>query len=551
MRALAGLSVAVLLTGAGFPQTTEPKLTFAVADVHPSPRNATPVFRAGLHGERYEVHGATMLDLIRTAYTFDADKVSGGPSWLEYDRFEVTAKAPANTSQDNIKLMLQSLLEERFKLMVHKDTRPVAGLVLSVGKGKPKLKEADPAGKTGCQTQPIPPPPAPTPGQIYVPMVSISCHNMSMEAFVTELKGTAGGGYVTNVVVDSTGLKGSWDFDYKFTNRILMQIAGSDGLSLSDALDKQLGLKLEEQKLPTPVIVVDEVNEKPGANPPNLAKELPPPPPAEFEVADIKPFNTNASFERAIAGGIGVLPGGRVNLPGAFLPLKQLITLAWNLNTNEDIAGAPKWLDSARYDIIAKLPAGFLAPNGAPPPIQDLGPMLQALLIDRFKMKFHYEDQMVSAYSLVAAKPKLKKADPSNRTGCKQTNAAFLINPANLTAPSRTITCQNMTMAQFADQLQSLGGVYVHYPVVDATGLEGSWDFSLSFSPITESQLSTLRTSSPFGATAGGGAGASDPVGGTSLFDAVEKQLGLKLEAQKRTYPVFVIDHIEEKPTDN
>ena len=63
------------------------------------------------------------------------------------------------------------------------------------------------------------------------------------------------------------------------------------------------------------------------------------------------------------------------------------------------------------------------------------------------------------------------------------------------------------------------------------------------------SQLAGLRGAPPPGAAAT--VAASDPVGGTSLFDAIDKQLGLKLEAQKRTYPVFVIDHIEEKPTDN
>src|SRR5215510_11490188 len=116
-----------------------------------------------------------------------------------------------------------------------------------------------------------------------------------MERFVTELKGIAGGGYISNAVVDSTGLKGTWDFDFKFTNRGLLPIAGSSGVPLSDAIDKQLGLKLEEQKLPTAVIVVDQVDEMPSPNPPDLAQKLPPLPPAEFEVADIKPTNTSAS----------------------------------------------------------------------------------------------------------------------------------------------------------------------------------------------------------------------------------------------------------------
>jgi uncharacterized protein (TIGR03435 family) len=223
--------------------------------------------------------------------------------------------------------------------------------------------------------------------------------------------------------------------------------------------------------------------------------------------------------------------------------------MAWNLNSNEDIAGAPKWIDSTRFDIIAKLPDGFAPANGAAPSIQDLGPMLQALLIDRFKLKAHFEDQPVTAYTLVVAKPKLKKADSSTRTRCKQEIAPNGANTGVIFLLSRTVTCQNMTMAQFADQLQSLAGPYVHYPVVDGTGLDGAWDFEFTFSPLPPSQLAGLRVATPFGTP--DSAAASDPVGGTTLFDAVEKQLGLKLEAQKRSYPVFVIDHIEEKPTDN
>ena len=125
-----------------------------------------------------------------------------------------------------------------------------------------------------------------------------------------------------------------------------------------------------------------------------------------------------------------------------------------------------------------------MSPTGGAPPLQDLGPMLQALLIDRFKLKFHFEDQMVTAYSLVAAKPKLKKADPSSRTGCKDMGRGLILfnNGGTPTVPSRTVTCENMTMAQFADQLLRLALPYVHYPVVDATGLEGPWDFTLAFS---------------------------------------------------------------------
>ena len=100
--------------------------------------------------------------------------------------------------------------------------------------------------------------------------------------------------------------------------------------------------------------------------------------------------------------------------------------------------------------------------------------MLQALLIDRFKMKIHFEERPVTAYTLVQAKPKLKKADPAGRTGCKTSNApagpGITIGQGGLRLPMSLVTCQNITMAQFADQLQISASSYVHYPVVNRTG---------------------------------------------------------------------------------
>jgi uncharacterized protein (TIGR03435 family) len=388
-------------------------------------------------------------------------------------------------------------------------------------------------------------------------MTSLVCHNVTIETFAADLKRLTNG-YVTNAVLDQTGLKGSWDVELQFTQRALLGLAASmDGAaatSLSDAIDKQLGLKLEERDIPTPVLVVEQVNATPTANVADIAAKLPPLPPMEFEVADVKPVDPNARRTGPVQ--LGVLPGGRVNLPG--LPLRLLIALAWNIpaNPNTPIIDAPKWLDTASFDIIAKLPSELAPANGTPVPLQELGPALQALLIERFKMKVHFEDRSVDAYTLVAVKPKLKRADPSTRTGCKAPANTGVVFSTSAGMPARAFTCQNITMAQFANQLQMIAGTYVTHPVADATGLEGAWDFTLSFSPINPQQLSGLmagaRAAAPVGAAGAADITASDPIGGgATLFDAVEKQLGLKLEVRKRTLPVFVIDHIEEKPTDN
>ena len=554
-RALTGIGMAALLVVVTFGQSTEPKPAFELADVHVSPRSTTTAMRASSRAGRYEIRNATMVDLIRTAYTVDADNILAGPSWLEYDRFDVVALVPPNTTPDTQKLMLQSLLVDRFKLAVRRDTKAAAGLALVMGKGKHKLKEAaDSTAAPGCQTQSVPaPPPSGVPGQFVLPMTGLACHNITMETFAADLKRLTNG-YVTNAVLDQTGLKGSWDFDLKFTQRALLSLAanmdGASATSLSDAIDRQLGLKLEERDVPTPVLVVEQANVTPTANSPDVAAKLPPPPPMEFEVADIKPVDPN---NRGTNSGSLVSPGGRVNLRG--IPFKLVITLAWGLptNSNDQLSGAPKWIDSANFDIIGKLPSEVA--NGTNIPLQELGPALQALLIDRFKMKVHFENRSVDAYTLVAVKPKLKKADPSTRTGCKAAaNTGIVSIGGSVRLPARTFNCQNITMAQFVDQLQIVAGTYIRYPVVDGTGLQGAWDFTLSFSPISPAQLAGLTGGR--GAPPPGAAGPidtiADPIGGAmSVFDAVEKQLGLKLETQKRTYPVFVIDHIEEKPTDN
>jgi uncharacterized protein (TIGR03435 family) len=99
-----------------------------------------------------------------------------------------------------------------------------------------------------------------------------------------------------------------------------------------------------------------------------------------------------------------------------------------------------------------------------------------------------------------------------------------------------------MTVVQIGDELRHVANGYIYNTVIDGTGLKGSYDFTLSFSSADK----ILPTPG-----AGDAANSSDRNGALSVFDAVNKQLGLKLEKTKRPYPVLVIDHIEETPTEN
>jgi uncharacterized protein (TIGR03435 family) len=489
------------------------------------------------------VLNATMLDLIATAYDLDRDRVLGGPSWLETDRFDVIGKMPAGTLPETTRPMLQALLAERFKLVIRNETRPIPAYVLSSGKGKHKMKEsAVSTQSTTCEPRPLPPEPG------SPPQILVECRGMTMEALARTLRPLAGA-YVNGPVVDQTGLKGSWDFDLRWNVRGLLGEA-AQGVSLFEAIERQLGLKLESQRIPLPVLIVESVNEKPTANPPGVTTALPPPPPAEFEVADIKPASPDVN-----GGGPPLLPGGRVNIHG--MPLKAMITLAWQINNDEMLAGLPKWTESARFDIVAK---ATVSGRGTGPEIDmdDLTHMLQTLIVERFKMKTHYEDRPVTAYTLVSVKPKLKPADPQNRTGCKDGVAPDAKDPREANPIlSRLFTCRNMTMAQFADRLQSLAPAYLRTPVVDGTGLEGAWDFTISFSPFGAAQPGRGGGGgrgggpAPAAAAAPQNAGeASDPNGALTIFEALNRQLGLKLEMQKRPMPVLVIDRVE-MPSEN
>jgi uncharacterized protein (TIGR03435 family) len=554
MRMLARVTLLVVLSTPIFAQSDAPTKSappsaapaFEIADVHKSPDRRFPFMEGGipLRGDRLVFHQATMLDLIAAAYSLDPSLVTGGPSWLETNRFEVIGKTAPTTSKDNVKLMLQSLLADRFKLVVHNGTAPLPAYVLSVGKGKPKLKEADSSADSDCQYQE--PPKAP-PGTIQ--NIVFVCHNTTMEQFATDLHDWAGG-YLTEPVVDSTGLKGAFDFDIKWTGRGQLQRAGADGISIFDAVDKQLGLKLDLQTAPRAVLVVDSVSQTPTPNSPDLEKILPAPPPAQFEVATIKPSQPGEGIR-------GRINGNQVDVTNS--NLKFLITFAWDLNPNdsEQIVNAPKWLDSDHFDILAKVSSETQAtssPNAQRIDIEDLRFMVRSLIEDRFQMKAHMEDRPIDAYTLIAVNPKLHPADPLSRTRCKEGPGPDGKDPRVATPIlGRLLTCQNMTSAQIVGELQRQAGGYIFSPVLDKTGLNGSWDFTLSFS--TAGQLQS-------GAAGGGGAGggsastdatpsASEPNGAVSLFDAVNHQLGLKLEKQRRPAPVLVIDHIEEKPTEN
>jgi uncharacterized protein (TIGR03435 family) len=264
----------------------------------------------------------------------------------------------------------------------------------------------------------------------------------------------------------------------------------------------------------------------------------------EFEVASVK---LNATGSGMIM--IGPPAGGRFRATNA--TLKMLAGLAWKVQ-NYAISGGPAWIDSEHYDINAKAADGNLT-------IDQMRPMLQAMLEDRFQLKTHMETRDVPVYALVVMKggPKLPEAKEG---GCQEFKPGALPPPpppgAGRGGPGGPMNmgpppCGGMMMGPMMMQggkismTQFIGGLsnILGRPVLDKTGFTGTFDLHLEYSP---EGLSFGRGGMP---TPPPGAPALD-TSGPSIFTAIQEQLGLKLESQKAPGEILVIDHAE-KATEN
>jgi uncharacterized protein (TIGR03435 family) len=507
-----------------------PPAKFEAADVRVSvpvengPPALSTAVRIGVpRNGRYDIARATMVDLIRTAYGVEADKVVGGPHWLEMNRYDIVAKVPASASRETVMPMLQTLLAERFGLVVRQEPKPVPANALVRNGGELRLRDAASPGT--CQQNLSTSPTAATP----MLTLTLTCRGVSMAALAEQL--TRLGASMTGAkgpVVDASDLRGGYDFDLQFVPSALSSTSG--GQTFAQAL-AAVGLKLEAREVPIPTITVERVSETPTPNDAAaVAAAFPPQPPLEFDVAEIRPSVPGAG------GRSQILPSGQITLNA--IPLRTMIGLAWNPPNVASIVG-PRELDNT-FDLIARTEAGSTQIDQ-----EVIGPMLQKLLIDRLKLKVRWEEREVKGYSLVAdGKHKLtKSSDPDARTRCDSKTASS--STAGALAIIQTMTCQNMTMGEFAAQLQRAGNFQI--PVLDETGIEGRWNFTLSFSPPGLSQL--VAASRAAGVQqAPGAAAASDPTGEMTIEEAVDRYMGLKLRARQRPGRVLVVDYVPAKP---
>jgi uncharacterized protein (TIGR03435 family) len=222
-----------------------------------------------------------------------------------------------------------------------------------------------------------------------------------------------------------------------------------------------------------------------------------------FEVASIRPHP-------------GLPLSVRVSVSGSLVtvreyPLLGLIMDAYQLRSYQ-ILGGPAWLESDRFDIVAR------APGEGPPTDAQLRMMMQKLLAERFQLKFHRETKQMPVYALTVGKggPKLKKSAPD-------AEPLFQFSGGLVTA----ITVTKQSMEEFAKHLGSSG---VDRPVVDKTGLTSEYSFTLNWS--ADQTQSTGALDAP------------------SIFTAIQEQLGLKLEPAKGPVDLLTIDSARKPSLD-
>ncbi len=379
----------------------QPAASFPAVDVHASAPNETRELIGIFPGsDRYEMRSITMVELISDAWGVNADRIVGGPAWLATNHYDFVAKVPPGYDGSKLKPLLQAALIERFGLAVHNDTRPASAFAMTLSKGAVKMKKSDNAGEGGCSS-------AAPEGFVSASGLTIyNCRHMTMPEFADDIQSFARGYFVGAPLVDHTNLEGAWDFTIQFSPR--NQLTTPDAITLFDAAEKQLGLKIEAAKLPLPVVVVDKINEKPTETSPEAAKMLAGP--TEFDLVVIKPSGPDSKPQ----SNSPFLPGGRFELHRA--TIQELIEIAWDIQGDNRIVNTPAFLDKNAFDIVAKAPA-----NGATSEMSlaSMEVMIQSMLKDRFKLAAHADERPGDVFALTAAKPKLKAADPLNRPDCK------------------------------------------------------------------------------------------------------------------------------------
>jgi bla regulator protein blaR1 len=503
------------------------------------PNNGTPMAGFSIVGkpfagimwktDRFMATNFTLHKLIQRAYDVQDDQMVGGPDWLNSEGYDIDAKVEKSVVDELQRLgpdqralqsrrMLQALLADRFKLSLHGETKEVPVYALVIAGNGLKIQRAIPGdtypnGFKRPDGAPIGAGDWSQPGKFVGQGVPIA----PLVQVLSEH-------YLHRTVLDKTGLTGNYDFTLQWT-------PDESQAAIFRAIQEQLGLKLESQKDPMQILVIDHA-EKPSEPQGQNTPVIPP----VFAVASVKPRK----------GGVGVTSERLLERPDGFtatnLTLQMLIGIAYGVEDHQ-ISGAPNWFNSERYDIEAKMDKSVLDAlqklSGDQRLLQRKR-MLQEFLADRFRLTLHRETQHLRVYELVIAQngPKFQESIPGDTypNGFKGPDgrvAAGMMRFGVGELTGQAVPVSLLVRELSRELSRELGGSIIE----DKTGLKGNYDFKLQWTP----GVSQAPTDDQQGVGTSPSGDSSRP----SLFAALQKQLGLNLASQNGSGQTLVIDHVE------
>jgi uncharacterized protein (TIGR03435 family) len=270
MQAITGAGLILFTSFAAFAQQpAAPLPAFEVASVKPAPPPTDNRMRVGMTGDagRVNFSNVTLIDVMTRAYSVKAHQISG-PDWLKSERYDIVATLPPGAPKEQIPLMLQTLLSDRFKLTLHRESKVMPVYALVVGKNGSKLHEADSQGGLRMSMGPK--------GLQLTGKVSLTTLADVLSRFTDR------------PVLDMTELKGSYDIDLNWTPEggpggpgffgpgagPRPEGAGEkkgppesmDAPSIFTAVQEKLGLKLEGRKDPIDILIIDQAEKVPIEN---------------------------------------------------------------------------------------------------------------------------------------------------------------------------------------------------------------------------------------------------------------------------------------------
>jgi uncharacterized protein (TIGR03435 family) len=241
---LAALFALTLNTAARAEFQAPTPATFEVASVRPSPPNHGYTAISPFGSERFTASNASLSYLIQLAFSVEGrHQLSGAPDWLDSEFFDINAKAPdgAHLTYEQLQPLLQQLLQQRFHLAAHRETRNLPGYALLVVKGSPKLHITRGGAPYG-----------------YIFSGKLRLQNSEIDSLAAALVSPVG-----RPVLNKTGIKGNYDIKLDYAPE---GDTNSNLPNIFTAIQEELGLKLEPEKVPVSMLIIDHVDKTPTEN---------------------------------------------------------------------------------------------------------------------------------------------------------------------------------------------------------------------------------------------------------------------------------------------